>query len=51
MSATQLSSQIPILVQQLTAQLNQQTASALSNFSSAFGGGSGQKFQLTPVAT
>jgi hypothetical protein len=42
----------PLLVQQLNSQINQQTASALSNFASAFGGAGGQKvtFQLAQAA-
>jgi hypothetical protein len=38
-SATQLSAEIPIMVQKLNSQINSQTASAISSFASAFGGG------------
>jgi flagellar biosynthesis chaperone FliJ len=51
MSATQLSAQTPILVQQLNSQINQQTASAISSFASAFGGGTKPvTFQLAQPA-
>jgi hypothetical protein len=42
-SATELSARIPIMVQELNAQLGQQTAQAISSFASAFGGGGGNK--------
>ena len=50
MSATQLSSRIPILVQQLTGQLNQQTAQALSSFSSDSVADLAKNSNWTPVA-
>jgi hypothetical protein len=37
-SATEISSQIPILVQQLNSQLNTQTAQAISSFAASLGG-------------
>jgi hypothetical protein len=51
-SATELSARIPIMVQELNAQLGQQTAQAISSFASAFGGGnsSGQSFKIVSAA-
>jgi hypothetical protein len=45
MSATQLSAQIPLLVQQPNSQISQQTAQTISSFSSAFGAEHSRSFQ------
>jgi hypothetical protein len=52
MNATELSARIPIMVQELNAQLGQQTSQAISSFASAFGGGnsSGQSFKIVSAA-
>lgn len=48
LNATQLASQIPLMMQKLQIELNNQTASALSTFASALGGtgGGGKTVQL-----